>query len=427
MKLNLFIATLIVLFIHPINIKAQSNWQQGYIIANNGDTVKGYIGFKDSRVNPGVISFSVNEDKKQAKFYKAGEIKGFMIEGETPYTSYVGDISTNSTDLDHLVYTNDPRLSKMSFSKTDSIYLRQLVQGKISLYESFDFKSHYFLQYSDGRIFELLNMFYLVSAAHDYKLNDKVYQRQIDSFVMANKINLTEPDELQRINYRRDDLAQLVTKLNSGNFGWTKPVRYRSRKLEQRIGVGAGVFFSNLKYSGLYILVTSTGNDIGPLIWLHYDFSGFINSNKFFGRIEGQWQQISLTANSQNDKNSAKIQNLSIIPSINYSFIKNKLLELYAGFGVNINLNIKNSGPTWSFTTKVYDSSNNSYNLVEYYDEHPVRSIWPDIRLTAGIIFIKNFEASVGYDFKSSISSIGSAGNLRIQYLSARLAYIISI
>ncbi|NOX48099.1 MAG: hypothetical protein GXO89_14085 [Chlorobi bacterium] len=81
--------TLLLIFtiVVPISAFSQKNLFPGYIISLNGDTVKGYIKYKNWEYNPDQISFWEKRDG-EAVIYNPGEIKMFGVEGDEVYKCF---------------------------------------------------------------------------------------------------------------------------------------------------------------------------------------------------------------------------------------------------------------------------------------------------------------------------------------------------
>src|ERR1700743_2234688 len=92
--------TLLVIF--PSIIFAQSNYHEGYVLKNNGDTVKGYIDYREWMISPKSIDFKIKKEDKNRLQFDPATIRGFRINGMETYISYIGKISLNKTNLEDL-------------------------------------------------------------------------------------------------------------------------------------------------------------------------------------------------------------------------------------------------------------------------------------------------------------------------------------
>src|SRR5437588_1907278 len=88
-------------------VLAQSNYHEGYVVKNNGDTLKGYIDYREWENNPKSINFRISKDDKRTQQFAPATIRAFGISGMEAYISYTGLISNDrnhfpdlSSDLD---------------------------------------------------------------------------------------------------------------------------------------------------------------------------------------------------------------------------------------------------------------------------------------------------------------------------------------
>jgi hypothetical protein len=93
--MRLIYLSLLVIF--PSIIFAQSNYHDGYVLKNNGDTIKGYIDYREWMISPKSIDFKINKKDKQRLQFDPTTIKRFQINGLETYVSYVGKISINKS------------------------------------------------------------------------------------------------------------------------------------------------------------------------------------------------------------------------------------------------------------------------------------------------------------------------------------------
>jgi hypothetical protein len=114
---------------------AQEKFYSGAIIQTNGDTLKGYI---SNIYDAKKIEFKTSKNAKKT-ILTPGQIKGFLLFGNTYKSKFV-----NINEYDKSKYLKEyPTLVKNNFLEkrrdvttyTDSVFVQQLVNGKISLYK----------------------------------------------------------------------------------------------------------------------------------------------------------------------------------------------------------------------------------------------------------------------------------------------------
>ena len=109
----------------------QKNYLKGYLIHLNGDTLNGFIDYRNWEKNPKQVYFKTAIDGQRI-LYTPIMIKGFSVSNEI-YESAVVDIEISDTRLGDLNY--DRRLKL----KVDTIFLQTLIRGTKSLYLNSDF------------------------------------------------------------------------------------------------------------------------------------------------------------------------------------------------------------------------------------------------------------------------------------------------
>jgi hypothetical protein len=113
----------------------QTNYQPGYIITNENDTVNGLIDYRGDIRNSKKCSFKINENSSNIE-YKPFEIKGFRF-------------------IDSKFYVSKSIIIENS---QDSIFAEYLVNGIADLYyyRNMD-QDHYFIEKNNGETYELSN------------------------------------------------------------------------------------------------------------------------------------------------------------------------------------------------------------------------------------------------------------------------------
>jgi hypothetical protein len=122
----------------------QKNMQPGYIFSLKGDTIKGYIDYRNWEKNPKSISFGTTKTGRTS-LYKPINIKGFTVANDT-YIS--GKVTID--DSPHRVSELKSTLEYNYIS--DTAFLLSLIQGEKSLLYYLDNKSkeHFFIRTDTG-------------------------------------------------------------------------------------------------------------------------------------------------------------------------------------------------------------------------------------------------------------------------------------
>ncbi|NDV77531.1 hypothetical protein [Dysgonomonas sp. 511] len=120
----------IVIFFIPLVVNSQ-NYKEGYILSNNGDTIKGIIDYKADKTNAKVCYFKTKPGAETQSFHPE-EIAGYRIwnekDKETYYTSKEINIDGNS----------------------QLVFVEYLLQGVMNLYFYPSEKQNYYILEEDG-------------------------------------------------------------------------------------------------------------------------------------------------------------------------------------------------------------------------------------------------------------------------------------
>lgn len=198
---------------------AQSNYKSGYVVNIKGDTLKGYIDYREWNLDPDAIEFKTTLSDQSPKKFGPSDISYFNINGLDAYERYSGLISMDITDKDHLGYSRDTTY------QTKNVFLRLLQKGNnLALYSYTDgLKTRFFIsQAPDYSPQELVYRLYYnysgddnVAGQKGVTVNENTYMKQL--FALANKYGVLDDNlqrEIERADYKKDDLLSIVSKIN---------------------------------------------------------------------------------------------------------------------------------------------------------------------------------------------------------------------
>lgn len=126
------IATAILSIVFFQNAFCQESYQTGYIIPLCGDTLRGYIDYRNWERNPNTINFK-NDLSKNKIIFKPLDIKGFRVLNEI-YVSAIVKTEVSPINTENLQLPDDKATNKELVFKTDTTFLQAIVQGEKSLY-----------------------------------------------------------------------------------------------------------------------------------------------------------------------------------------------------------------------------------------------------------------------------------------------------
>jgi hypothetical protein len=228
---------------------AQSNYKPGYAINVKGDTLKGFINYKEWGGNPDAIDFKSSLSDRDSKTFTTSDISYFNIIGLDAYQRYSGLISMDATDKDHLGNVRDTTY------KNGTVFIRILQKGKnVSLYSYTDnLKVRFYIgEAPDYMPVELVYRLYYnysgipVRGQNGVTVNENTYQRQL--FALANKYGVLDDAiqrDIERADYTEDNIGSVVSRINK-----VSQAEYaKSNKLKGpifNVFVGAGVNIENL-------------------------------------------------------------------------------------------------------------------------------------------------------------------------------------
>ena len=152
------ILAIAMLAIFATTTMAQTNPKPGYIITNDGDTVRGIIDFRTNEKLSKQCDFWANGGS-EGKIYKPGDIEGFRFDNRGKY------FVTRRLNV-----TGEPELYFAEF----------MVQGKMNLYcVAYNRDEYYFFEREDGEMAQLTNRAFLTSSSlqdEQNKLQEKKEQ-----------------------------------------------------------------------------------------------------------------------------------------------------------------------------------------------------------------------------------------------------------
>lgn len=276
--------SIILIIAFPSIIFAQSNYHRGYVLKNNGDTIKGYINYREWSQQPKSIDFKINEADKQALQFNPQTIKEFQVAGMDTYTAYTGSISMDKTNFPDIAEGLD------TTKKLDTIFLKQLITGKyLTLFQYGDeVKTRFFIAEINGEPVELKYHEYY----NDLKqvVNSDIYKGQlllyINKFTPGNNKFIAKVEDG---SYHQSDLELLVDGINNNRIATKKQSSYR-------FFAGIAISSTNTKVNDIDdynkgTVITHT--TILPQINLGIDLFGNPNVQQFVFRTELSFSYIS--------------------------------------------------------------------------------------------------------------------------------------
>jgi hypothetical protein len=274
--MKLFTIALSIAF--PSIIFAQSNYQHGYVLKNNGDTLKGYINYTESGYSPVSVEFKASKADKAALQCTPLDIRAFQITGFVNYVSYIGTLSANKNIIPNLPYSLDTSTTH------SAVFLKPVTTGRhlTLFYNNEPAKNRFFIAEANGPAEELKYYPYYDGTARGI-VEHNTFRGQL--LLYNNKFNGGNPQLVNRINdvmFNEADLEKIVNLINNNGLDQpNKGISANKKPSAIRLfaGIGANNISSKYTYGGFNPAIPTNSstysNSITPKIGFGADF--FIN------------------------------------------------------------------------------------------------------------------------------------------------------
>lgn len=212
---------------------SQENYVKGYVILKSGDTIHGFIDYRNWQRNPDKIAFKEKPSDNKTS-YTPLNCKAFSVLDEN-YESAIVPTEISSRNTNHLDY--EPEL-KM---KTDTTFLQTLIKGKKSLYYYLnDLRNEHFYIKNDSAFELLVYKRYLKYANMQNTVSEnKRYLGQLVIYLADCK---TIQPKIEKLEYRRNSLSKLFS-----SYYECTGSKFESMKITEEItsefGALAGISF----------------------------------------------------------------------------------------------------------------------------------------------------------------------------------------
>lgn len=390
-----FYVLLSAIFLMPLFLSAQSNYKPGYVVSLNGDTLRGYINYKEWEKNPSLVLFKAGLDKA-AESYTVKNANGFAITGFEYFRRFNVSISQDQVEMSNIRQGID----------TDHInaevFLRVLTTGKnVTLYGYRDnIKARYYV--ADNTMDKPAELIYRVYyRGDDVQIVQTDYNYRSQLQLLAKKYN-TINDKFQvdilTAQYSEADIIKIIQKINGDTNEQLTP----KGRQGFRPYVGIGVSYNDLGFTGS--ISYPANNSIAPLIDAGFDL--FLNRN--IQRVSIRLD-VSYTSNHHAFSNgpfpdgySSNLSNViqhivAVTPLIFYNIYNGDNLKLFVEGGAALNFASYN---------KFYFTENISNTATIVSPQFPeLVSFWAAIPLKAGVSINKKVELYIGYTFKTAITN----------------------
>jgi hypothetical protein len=216
----------------------QGNFQPGYVIADNGDTLRGFIDYRHLSGNPEQIAFK-NTPVSEVVIHRAEDIQGYHVNNET-YVSATIQHDLNPTKIDELSYSPVPKYEQLT------TFLMVLYQGPKSLYfhRDHDGRTGLYIKGEQGEF--LLLKYYRYRVEGGQVVTNMLYKDQLQAYFndcpeVKKKIKL--------LTYSEISLEKLF-KTYYTSCSNDKVMAYVRKKPGFEFGIVGGVSATTLRFEG---------------------------------------------------------------------------------------------------------------------------------------------------------------------------------
>lgn len=396
------------------------NWQPGYVLSIEGDTLKGLLDYQDWKRNPKSISFKskVGEEKR----YAADQIDQFYV--KTANELYFGRIVR--TDQSSLRSSDVINLLNQNIYKTDTVFLKVLVKGEKNLFQFDDGKRVHFLIGENGNIRELEIKKQRVSQNSGYAvLTINMYREQLRS-VMS---DCTPKNvDINRLMYGTKSFIKVFLAYHECKSSHVEYINQSNDAFKFVFGITGGAQSTNVKVSSSEGFPTLVSDDYstsyGPIAGLTCDI--------IIPKSRGAWS----IANSLIYSNYSTSE-VTVLPSglntytsdININFSHVKLTNLFRfkfvsnhKFSPFINLGISNSFALKSEFYSIRETSG-FLNMTERID-YDTRNHEQGLIVGGGVVF-GNWTTEIQYESTNGFSVFSGLGT-KVIYTRFLIGYRLS-
>jgi hypothetical protein len=364
-----------------------------------GDTIKGYVDFKEWGTSPTKFNFK-SAITGEASIYTADNAKAFGITGYEYYKLFNITVSQAKLDVSQLTQDVD------TTSIAGTYFLKLITTGsKLSMY-SYDngYRPHFYVADGNANPVELIIRSYLDPQENSKIITQYTYRRQLQTWAYMYKNDDHQlKQKIAQANYNAGQIASIIDNINGpGN----RPIKqYNKSSSPTRFFVGAGAVSTDTKFSGEIEFAGQSHSAVFPALAAGLDFFSNKNVGNLIFRFELGFSgnKASFTQNNPQETTVSATSNLSFNqyivffnPQVLYNFYNTDATKVYFAIGAVINY-------------AAY--SNKSYVITLNDGFAPETPSFPDVQSTfyslsgkVGLVISKKLDVYVGYNPSTAIS-----------------------
>ncbi|WP_222537577.1 hypothetical protein [Pedobacter polysacchareus] len=373
---------------------AQSNFQKGYLVTNAGDTLKGYIDYREGLKNPTSFVFKTELNSAAPKTYTLKDCTAWHIDDMVSYQRFLVDISLGSVEISKISSLVD------TASRRDTVFLQVLQSGpNVTLYAYVDHikTRFYILDKTDILPTELVMQLYYRDDESGKLITNLRYARQLLS-LMQKYDKLTPPNErrLSTLKYEEDELIKVVALINGQE-------RIKSKYKQFRWFAGLSLDMANTKFRGETPLASSDAKSktsFSPM------FSGgvdlFVNPaiRRLLFRVEMAFVKSNSEVSSPAGGNSFDQLNFILGPSILYHVYNADHLKVFVSVGAGLNYSKVNNLVNFKYEKEILTD-----DMRKVAVPLELEKFYLTIPINVGVVLNKRIELLAGYSVPTSMTS----------------------
>ncbi|WP_345949587.1 hypothetical protein ABDD95_22335 [Mucilaginibacter sp. PAMB04274] len=388
-----FSLTILILFILTGISQAQSNYKPGYVVKSSGDTLRGYINYREWSSTPRTIEFRNDLNTHNTVRYSAATLQAFEVNGAEKYISYNGLISTDRNVFPDLPTSLD------TTTRLDTIFMLVRYQGSLLslLTHQDDTKLRFFVQENSRKPQELRFHQYYNNGGSTFRTVNAFYAVLLGLAQQYNSVNQKLVIKISHARFTESELIQIL-KLISKDDRSSQEGTYGSRFF-------AGILLNNIdtRFDGNNAFSGQSSVSYLPRLSAGMDFMPNKNVQRFFLRSELALSYIKprFEANNTASENyDVKYQfdqlNIALIPQLLFNVYNSDALKIYLNGGVAFNYSIYMNNKSISANPYRPDV------IDDYYIFH---KIWMNFPLEIGTSIHKRFNFFALYSGRTAYTA----------------------
>ena len=414
---------------------AQSNYKRAFITKNNGDTLSGFVNYREWYRNPDEFSFRSSIDDKTTETFTVKNVSLVEIAGLATYQRFVVTVSTNDVEFDRLTGSSaQPR-------REDTVFLQLLTKGKhVSLYAfRDDIKQRFYILEPEKST--PLELSYRVALMDGSVNKFRTFRQQL--LQLAEKSGVSEAavrSQIDKSEYIQEDIVKVIHSINGGTN--EAPALPTSRGKWNKLYLGAGVNYSTVSYSGRNV-INSDGVDnndtrlykdrrsgsLRPLFVVGTDLNLKKEVQTLYVRLEVAAAAMSSEVHSVYKFNMYSVEELSntytlsavifsFQPQVTVNWLNTGGVKCYLGAGPSLHylLAMKN---------ELYQKTNQQgppYSDKQEDDFLPLKDLYASVFARAGVTIRNQFDVSVSTYNPVQLSNTMD-GNTSAKYMPFQLLF----